>query len=135
MRFRIYRIINGRTLDQSSGRQKNGFPRTRSCVAPVIQQGCSSLRYAPVRWIRHLAPSIDVAANFIDLAIGRGPVWARGKGTESILAKLASLACLAPDIVTAMVQGRQPAALTSRSMLEAELPLTWADQRRALGFA
>ena len=51
------------------------------------------------------------------------------------LAKLTSLACLAPDIVTAIVQGRQPATLTSRSMLEAELPLAWADQRGVLGFA
>jgi site-specific DNA recombinase len=51
------------------------------------------------------------------------------------LAKLASLACLAPDIVTAIIQGRQPASLTSRSMLEAELPLAWPDQRRVLGFA
>lgn len=51
------------------------------------------------------------------------------------LGKLASLACLAPDIVTAIVQGRQPTSLTSRSMLEAELPLAWEDQRRLLGFA
>ncbi len=50
------------------------------------------------------------------------------------LAKLAALACLAPDIITAIVQGRQPAALTSRSLLEAELPLAWSDQRRVLGF-
>ena len=51
------------------------------------------------------------------------------------LAKLASLACLAPDIATAIVQGRQPAALTSHAMLETELPLAWADQRRVLGFS
>jgi len=51
------------------------------------------------------------------------------------LGKLASLACLAPDIVTAIVQGRQPAQLTRRSLLEAELPLAWADQRPTLGFA
>jgi hypothetical protein len=51
------------------------------------------------------------------------------------LARLASLACLAPDIVTTIVQGRQPASLTSRNMLEAELPNAWADQRRVLGFA
>lgn len=50
------------------------------------------------------------------------------------LAKLATLACLAPDIITAIVQGRQPAALTSRSLLEAELPLAWSEQRRVLGF-
>ncbi|KPL69311.1 hypothetical protein SZ64_15080 [Erythrobacter sp. SG61-1L] len=51
------------------------------------------------------------------------------------LAKLASLACVAPDIVTAIVQGRQPASLSKRALLEAELPLSWPEQRRALGFA
>ena len=51
------------------------------------------------------------------------------------LAKLATLACLTPDIVTAIIQGRQPASLTSRTMLKAEIPLTWAEQRRVLGFA
>ena len=51
------------------------------------------------------------------------------------LARLASLACLAPDIVTAIVQGRQPASLTSRAMLEAELPLAWTEQRLLLAFA
>lgn len=51
------------------------------------------------------------------------------------LARIASLACLAPDIVTAIVQGQQPTTLTSRSLLDAELPLAWPDQRRLLGFA
>jgi site-specific DNA recombinase len=51
------------------------------------------------------------------------------------LAKLAGLSCLAPDIVTAIVQGRQPASLTSRAMLAAKLPVSWPEQRHALGFA
>ena len=51
------------------------------------------------------------------------------------LGKLASLACLAPDIITAIVQGRQPAQLTSRSLLKSDLSLAWPDQRRLLGFA
>ena len=51
------------------------------------------------------------------------------------LGKLAAHACLAPDIVTAIVQGRQPALLTSRTILDAQLPLAWPEQRRVLGFA
>ena len=51
------------------------------------------------------------------------------------LAKLAGLACIAPDIVTAIVQGRQPQSLTTRTLLAADLPLLWADQRAFLGFA
>ena len=51
------------------------------------------------------------------------------------LSKLAALACLAPDIVTAVVEGRQPPTLTARSLQEVDLPLAWADQRALLGFA
>ena len=50
------------------------------------------------------------------------------------LGKLAALACLAPDIVTVIVEGRQPAALTARSLQEIDLPLAWPDQRVLLGF-
>jgi site-specific DNA recombinase len=51
------------------------------------------------------------------------------------LGKLAALACLAPDIVTAIVEGRQPALLTARTLQEIDLPLAWPDQRALLGFA
>ena len=48
--------------------------------------------------------------------------------------KVAKLACLAPDIVTAIIEGRQPHKLTPSKLLAADLPLNWAEQRRALGF-
>ena len=51
------------------------------------------------------------------------------------LGKLVALACLAPDIVTAIVEGRQPDALTVRTLQNIDLPLAWADQRALLGFA
>ncbi len=51
------------------------------------------------------------------------------------LGKLAALGCLAPDIVTAIVEGRQPASLTARTMQDVDLPLAWTDQRALLGFA
>ena len=50
------------------------------------------------------------------------------------LMKVAKLACLDPDIVTAIVEGRQPLKLTPGKLLAADLPLAWADQRRVLGF-
>jgi len=50
------------------------------------------------------------------------------------LMKVAKLACLDPDIVTAIVEGRQPLKLTPGKLLAAELPLAWAEQRRVLGF-
>ena len=51
------------------------------------------------------------------------------------LGKLAALACLAPDIVTAIVEGRQPASLTARTLQNIDLPLAWPDQRALLGFS
>jgi site-specific DNA recombinase len=51
------------------------------------------------------------------------------------LGRLAALSCLAPDIVTAIVEGRQPATLTARTLQDIDLPLAWVDQRVLLGFA
>jgi hypothetical protein len=50
------------------------------------------------------------------------------------LGKLAALSCLAPDIVTAIVEGRQPPLLTARTLQDIDLPLAWVDQRALLGF-
>jgi site-specific DNA recombinase len=51
------------------------------------------------------------------------------------LTRLARLGYLAPDIVTAIVEGRQPPSLTGRSLLRcANLPIEWTEQRRVLGF-
>ncbi|KQR83794.1 hypothetical protein ASG07_08480 [Sphingomonas sp. Leaf343] len=59
-----------------------------------------------------------------------------GTTERSHLVRLARLRFLAPDIVTAIVHGRQPVDLTSRALLRsAEMPLAWADQRMVLGFA
>ena len=59
---------------------------------------------------------------------------ARGR-CRTRLGKLAALACLAPDIVTAIAEGRQPALLTARSLQAIDLPLGWPVQRALLGFA
>jgi DNA invertase Pin-like site-specific DNA recombinase len=50
------------------------------------------------------------------------------------LGKLAALGCLAPDIITAIVEGRQPATFKVSTLLEIDLPLSWQDQRALLGF-
>ena len=50
------------------------------------------------------------------------------------LGRLFGVAHLAPSIVTAVVEGRQPAGLTVRRLLDASLPIDWAEQREMLGF-
>ena len=42
---------------------------------------------------------------------------------------------LAPDIVTAIIDGSQPRELTRRLLLDANLPLDWTLQRKLFGFA
>ena len=51
---------------------------------------------------------------------------------EHYTMKLAPLAYLAPDIVTMIVEGRQPASLSLKSLTSQPLPLSWADQRRRI---
>ena len=51
------------------------------------------------------------------------------------LGKLVGLSCLAPDIVTAIVEGRQPKHLTAARLASIRVPFAWPDQRRELGFS
>ncbi len=45
------------------------------------------------------------------------------------------LAYLAPDIVEAILAGREPDGLTVNELMKAiQLPLAWDEQRRLLGF-
>ena len=51
-------------------------------------------------------------------------------------ARLMRLNFLAPDVVIAILNGRQPPALTAtKLMADTRLPLAWSEQRKALGFA
>ena len=56
--------------------------------------------------------------------------------SSSRIGRYARLGLLAPDIVAAAVQGKQPASMTRSSLWEAtSIPLDWEGQRRLLGFA
>jgi len=59
---------------------------------------------------------------------------ARGNHVDpSYVARMLRLATLAPDIVEALLDGREPSGLSLRK-LTGNLPLTWAEQRKLLGF-
>jgi hypothetical protein len=45
------------------------------------------------------------------------------------------LSCVAPDIVLAIVEGRQPDRLHRRALFSKSLPFTWHAQREFLGFS
>lgn len=61
---------------------------------------------------------------------------ARNEGlNKSYVSRLVRLAFLAPDIVTAILEGRQPVTLTANKLMaDTRLPIDWAEQRRVLGF-
>jgi hypothetical protein len=55
---------------------------------------------------------------------------------RSYFSQLLRLAYLDPDITTAILDGHQPAGLTATQLIErADLPMSWPEQRRTLGFA
>ena len=54
------------------------------------------------------------------------------KINQSYLCRVLRLALLAPDIVEAILDGRQPAALQMHALLK-PMPLKWVEQRAALG--
>ncbi|NJR80267.1 recombinase family protein [Sphingomonas corticis] len=62
-------------------------------------------------------------------------VAARFRRQPGIFARLVRLNYLAPDIIAAILDGRQPPRLTRRVLLYASLPMDWAQQRTLLGFA
>lgn len=56
--------------------------------------------------------------------------------TAHYFAQLVRLGGLAPDIVTAILKGLQPANLTRTRLARTKaLPLDWAEQRKMFGFA
>ncbi|MFM6931552.1 MAG: hypothetical protein ACKOUT_04825, partial [Novosphingobium sp.] len=51
------------------------------------------------------------------------------------MARYLAVSSLAPDIVTAILQGRQPIGFSVTHLLQADLPLCWQKQRLLFGFA
>ena len=65
-----------------------------------------------------------------------GEIAAQERTDPSELSRTLQLACLAPDIVKAILLGRQPADLTATKLKKLKnLPICWEEQRLLLGFA
>ena len=67
----------------------------------------------------------------------RAQLFAGGGATprDLKLERLARLALLTPDIMSAIMEGRHPPALTTRRMMQLpRIPVDWRSQRQALGF-
>ena len=70
-----------------------------------------------------------------DQLLGEGsPAGSATATSYRHLTRLARLAYLAPDIIVAILEGRQPRTMTSRSLLRvSSIPLSWDEQRTVLG--
>ena len=90
---------------------------------------------------RALIRLIVRAHRFHDMLIKRkggkfGDLAKSEKLNRSYFSELLRLTYLAPDITTAILNGHQPAGLTTTTLIErADLPMSWPEQRRTLGFA
>jgi site-specific DNA recombinase len=87
-----------------------------------------------------LIKAIGRAHHYYALLVKHGPGkfadLAKSEGlNRSYYSRLLRLAYLAPDITTAILDGRQPEGLTATTLIEhPNLPLSWSDQRSVLGF-
>ena len=73
---------------------------------------------------------------FEELAAGRArslrELAERDGITRRYVRRLVDLAFLSPDLVEAILQGRQPVELTATRLTELDLPLDWTEQRSLL---
>ena len=73
---------------------------------------------------------------FEELAAGRArslrELAERDGITRRYVRRLVDLAFLSPELVEAILQGRQPVELTATRLTELDLPLDWTDQRSLL---
>jgi len=77
------------------------------------------------RWVNELAQGRAASVSELALQTNRDP---------SEVSRVLPLAFLAPTIVSAILEGRQPLAITPPPRKRAALALGWANQRRSLGF-
>jgi site-specific DNA recombinase len=95
----------------------------------------------PAKPDRALIRLVVRAHRFHDMLVKRksarfGDLAKSEKLHRSYFSELLRLAYLAPDITTAILDGRQPTGLTATTLIErADLPMSWREQRRTLGFA
>ncbi|SDX98926.1 Site-specific DNA recombinase [Albimonas donghaensis] len=68
-------------------------------------------------------------------AVSVGEIERREEKRKGTVSRILPLAFLAPDLAEAILNGRQPETMTAGALRRLpDLPLDWAEQRRALGF-
>ena len=105
----------------------------RLIISPTSSD--NSVQMRDEKLIALIAESRTIMAQITDNPNKSIPALAAEQGRCRVrIMKVVKLACLDPDIVTAIIQGRQPVKLTPGKLLTVDLPIAWAEQKRALGF-
>lgn len=109
--------------------------RQTRLVPPGVQ--ASGIGVLDEGLIRLVANAHAARSAIVDAGSQSIEVIAEANGfTPHYFAQLARLGGLAPDIVTAILEGRQPACLTRTRLARTKaLPLDWTEQRAMFGFA
>ena len=120
------------TIDRQAIKLRRG-KALRLIIPPTSPNSCSQMR--DEKLIALIAESRTIMSLLTEYPDKSIPTLATEHGRCRVrMMKVAKLACLAPDIVTAIVEGRQPPNLTPCKLLAAELSLAWGEQKRVLGF-
>jgi site-specific DNA recombinase len=106
----------------------------------LIVPGPESVRSKPARRDEKLVALVAGARQARELVLANPEqsiaIIAKGQGRcRARLTRLVAISCLAPDIVIAIVEGKQPEHFTANRLTSIALPLSWAEQRAALGFS
>lgn len=120
------------------------------CIPVTFEQRGGRKQIIVPPGIADLQPRASRCENSLINALAKAHLWrrlietgkyasaaelSRAEGiNESYLCRVLRLTLLAPDIVQAILDGQQPRTLELRSLLK-PLPVDWAAQRKALGFA
>jgi AraC-like DNA-binding protein len=85
--------------------------------------------------IKLILKAIDLRDTLIAQQLGVGDLAEREGVTSSYLTRIVRLAFLAPSIIAAILDGRQPPGLTAQKLiLDSRLPTDWTQQSEQLGF-
>jgi hypothetical protein len=151
-RTALRRLLNGNEqfVPASDRPQKSIRPDDLSCLTIEAKLRRSRGEVQLVIPPNHIGVSHQQTNPSLIKVVARGRVWyeriLQGKSsdqrsltvhagvTERYIGLVFGCAFLAPDIVEAILEGRQPRDLTFRKLC-GSIPLGWAEQRRQFGFA
>ncbi len=104
-------------------------------VKLIIPGSESDLTNRDARLVGLIAEAQVVRKAVLEQAGSLAQIAARLGKCRGHLADMMRISYLAPDIVTAIIEGRQPASLKRKTIMATSLSLDWSEQRRQLGFA